>query len=531
MSISFNLIDEAWIPCAMLDGEISDLGLYDTLARAHEIREIVDASPLVTVSLHRLLLAILHRVFGPSDAANWAELWRAGSFDEERLGEYLNEWRHRFDLFDPQRPFYQTPGMPEKMLKSISKLATELAAGNNETLFDHTLDTMVTAMTPARAARVIVAAHNFAASGTHSGEHGNLKASASPLRGGIAFLFRGDSAFETLMLNLVAYDPHNQQPPGIVGVGDDLPAWEQETSPSPENVYPRGYLDYLTWQSRRIWMPPPSDRQTQLVVCQAALSKGREFPDDCYPRDPMMVHRKSSRGTDHPWPPLKFTEGKALWRDSMSLLQSVPGQVTRPWVVEWVASLDAVGALEGASRFGLSAFGLTSQMGKAAKTTLWRHERMPLPLHYLRDSELVGDLAKALDMAEATRAALRKHLWQLAAIVLAPDEEQKPDPDLVSKMVEGFPAMSLYWSELDTHFHRLVLDLPGDLKHRTGVLAWWSNECVAQTAMDAFARTVRGLPQTPRFLRAIVRTEGRLRGMIYGHIIKPYREVNYAKTV
>ena len=63
---SFDLVDKGWIPCLRLAGnERVEMGLRDVLAQAPTLREIYDPSPLVTVSLHRLLLAILHRNFGP----------------------------------------------------------------------------------------------------------------------------------------------------------------------------------------------------------------------------------------------------------------------------------------------------------------------------------------------------------------------------------------------------------------------------------------------------------------------------------
>ena len=51
MTYSFNLIDQPWIPCTMPDGSHTELSLQDTLLQAHEIREIFDQSPLVTVRI------------------------------------------------------------------------------------------------------------------------------------------------------------------------------------------------------------------------------------------------------------------------------------------------------------------------------------------------------------------------------------------------------------------------------------------------------------------------------------------------
>ena len=82
---TFNLVDQPWIPCVWLDGRRELLGLEAVLVRAHELRDIYDDSPLVTVSLHRLLLALVHHALrGPARMSDWATLWRNGEgrFDE-----------------------------------------------------------------------------------------------------------------------------------------------------------------------------------------------------------------------------------------------------------------------------------------------------------------------------------------------------------------------------------------------------------------------------------------------------------------
>src|SRR3712207_4637964 len=108
---SFNLISEPWIPCRNVDGQMEERSLRDALTRAHELRELWDPSPLVTVTLHRLLLAVLHRCFGPANKEAWRALWQAGRFDTGGLDSYFREYRDRFGLFHPERPFYQVTRM------------------------------------------------------------------------------------------------------------------------------------------------------------------------------------------------------------------------------------------------------------------------------------------------------------------------------------------------------------------------------------------------------------------------------------
>jgi len=532
MSYSFDLTQERWVPCVMPDGSSEELSLRDALVRAHEIREVLDASPLVTVCLHRLMLAILHRVFGPADPDEWAEMWEAGQFDERDLTDYLDQWRHCFDLFDDERPFYQTAGMPAVWLKSITTLAQHLASGNNDTLFDHSLDEEPVAVTPARAARLLLATHSFNVDSIASGEgsKGKTYPKAAPLAGGAIVMATGHDLFETLMLNLLLYSPDNELPFAVLD--EDMPAWEQETAAAPETLVPRGYLDYLTWQSRRVWLEPSEGLDEEPVVKRIILSQGRQFPDGSAPQDPMIAYarRTQAKPNQQALLPVKLRQYRAFWRDSAVLFQSVPDQRQRPRIMDWLADLvDEYGVFPPEMTYAISVAGLCSHQ---AKVHFWRHERQPVPLSYLTDAELVGDLRRALELAEEAGATLRRVLWLLAGIIAAPEEERSAASDVISSMVDGYPALPTYWAELETRFSELLLRLPGDMAHRTEVLRWWANECVARTAMDAFEQTTRGFPQTPRFLRAIVVAEGRLRRQVYGEVIKVYRyeEVKHAQA-
>ena len=111
---SFNLVDQKWIPCIMLDGTRDEKNIKEVILEASDIKEIFDNSPLVTVALHRLLLAILHRNLGPANENEWGFLWNNGSgeWDTDRILTYLDKWQHRFDLFDNKYPFYQCSAMP-----------------------------------------------------------------------------------------------------------------------------------------------------------------------------------------------------------------------------------------------------------------------------------------------------------------------------------------------------------------------------------------------------------------------------------
>jgi CRISPR system Cascade subunit CasA len=208
---TFNLVDEPWLPCV----ERSDrgpvaLGLREALVRAHDLRELVDVSPLVTAALHRLLLALIHRIFGPPSIDAWLDLWRAGSWDAGRIDAYLAQWRLRLDLFHPEHPFYQTRQLRTASPGAATALVLELASGNNATLFDHTLDAHYLPLSSALAARTVVTFQAFAPGGLVSFEKGQTQhrsANAAPLTKGAMALIRGDSLFETPQLKLMRYAP------------------------------------------------------------------------------------------------------------------------------------------------------------------------------------------------------------------------------------------------------------------------------------------------------------------------------------
>src|SRR5260370_40777608 len=103
--MTFNLTSEPWLPCLMPDNSLTEMGLEEALVSAPKIRELSDPSPIVTFALHRLLLAILHRNFGPENESEWKALWERGSWNREALSGYMHRVRSRFELFAPERPF------------------------------------------------------------------------------------------------------------------------------------------------------------------------------------------------------------------------------------------------------------------------------------------------------------------------------------------------------------------------------------------------------------------------------------------
>lgn len=518
-TFSFDLVDAPWLPCVERQSRRPvSLGLRDVLVRAHELRELVDASPLVTAALHRLLLALLHRIVGPPSPDAWLDLWRAGCWEPGLIDAYLEQWRPRFDLFESERPFYQTTGVSaEYATTPATKLLLELASGNNATLFDHTLDDQYRPLDAARAARTVVTFQAFAPGGLVNSEKGQIQhrsANAAPLARGAVALVRGDSLFETLQLNLVRYAPIGGEP--RLTTTHDRPAWESETQVVPEDRAPLGHLDYLTWQSRRIRLVPEGGADGQTVVRRVALMKGTQLPKSHYAFDyeQMLAFRKRDKPapTQEPYATIGFTEDRAFWRDSRALLDTFsPSNDRPPGTVRWLH--EVASRSEGELEYGVNrqpALDLLGLTGDRAKLLFWRHERLPLPVAYLRDQYLVQALTRALDLTENGAEALRRAVNRLATLALVPDYGQggrQPDRKLVGGLAAHLDAGRAYWSALEAPFKELMQALPSDPERdgqtgygRTTLPKW--QQRVRRGARAALLTAISGFDLSGRTMKA-----------------------------
>lgn len=549
---SFNLIHQEWIPCILPRGNQVALGLKEIFPRAPEIKEIFDPSPLVTVSLHRFLLAILHRNLGPVDgyggprnSEEWKALWEKGSFDCKRILSYLKKYCHRFDLFNEKHPFYQAPSMPistrdargreKSYAKPIANLVHELATGNNPTLFDHSFESNGQWVSPAEAARLLIAFQAFAVGGLQTRETEKEKsADNAPLVKGAVILIKGNNLFETLMLNLHKYHQEDEEP---FGASLDAPAWERDEETVASDRRPTGYLDLLTWQSRRVRLIPENDQNGHTIVKQVVIMKGNQFPDDysLHQREPMLAFykiEKPGKG-QAPWSPRAFTEDRALWRDSLALLQSVAEKRARPKLLDWLSDLTLREIIPRAATYNLYAGGLVTSK---AKIILWRHECLPLPLQYLENERLLNGLREALELAERVSALLapgsEKHvtpLRLLALEMLPTDQKGKADPDAIKALVASLGAERPYWARLGQIFSRLLTDLvkdstevQGEILYGRKTLPWWAEE-IRITAWRAFREATKGLDRDARTLKAVSKAEDEF-GLRLNGILKPYKK-------
>lgn len=451
-SYSFNLVDKPWIP-VRIGGELRSLSLEQTLLRAREIERLEDASPLVLVALHRLLLAVLHRALeGPSNAADNA-VWIEQGFPSERLQKYLEDWKPHFDLFDLKRPFYQVAGYENKA-KSIAQLAAELSSGTNKLLFDHTQEEAPPALEPAEVARLLIARQMLAIPE-------GAGYSPSPAGGTALVLPTGENLLETLCLNLVPYAPDR----------DDMPVWElDQPRPDAEQVI-LGLTHRYTWTSRLIRLEPETLGDKTVVRYLHYGPACKQLEGAVFNPDPMLAYRITDEklGTRRA---VSFRRNRALWRDFTALLPK--DSPLSPQVVR-----NAEKVLDQINRVSALPTLVLGATNDKAKFEFWRGELHLLPqaISANRWEEVYSSLEDALNQAEELGKALGSSVWQLARLLTIRSDRElsKEDRKAISKRANSFPGTMAYWSELDRSFPKLLEHLTVDYQWSV-VSRFWQDQ-------------------------------------------------------
>jgi CRISPR system Cascade subunit CasA len=506
---SFNLIDEPWIPC-LAGGVSREIGLREVLTRAQEIDEVVDVSPLATIAIYRLLLVILHRVHGPRRESDWNRMWRARCWEVEPVLAYLEEWRPRLDLVDPERPFFQHPGI-EADWSPIQRLSHELGPANAGMFIDVPEGTP---MAPSEAARYLLAYQLFSPGGLvglqkHEDREDRRRfkfARAAPLAGSAVSLAGGGDLAETLLLNMVLYDPTTNRP--FSSEPNDRPAWERDELPQVVERRPTGLLDWLTWPCRRVRLRV-SEREGRLVVDGVLIMKGDQLGPDMYEAEfeQMVAYRvvSDAKPPQSPWPPIGFERDRAVWRDSAALLQSAApegkqrGQ-QRPKTLDAIASRELTDDSDATNALPIDLFGINLDQ---FNVLFWRHERLPVAPAYLRDPSLYEGLQNALRLAEDSGRTVNAATRRLAELLLSRDEHRRPDPKAVGSLAESLGAGRRYWARLGDHFTRFLSEQPAI---GPAALKTWADE-VHAAGRAAFGEVAAGRTGDGWSLRARVEAE------------------------
>lgn len=448
-----NLVSDPWISVLFTDGKRAELGLRDLFARAGEIADVEGDAPHVRVALLRLLLAILHRALrGPRDDDEWERLlWR--SADGFKIASsYLEEKKEAFELFDPDRPFWQCADLPRGRATPVATLVPSLASGHNRVWFDHTHVRQPARLSAAEAARWLVALQAFDPGGLKTGyPAGQASAEHAPLAGLLVVMPEGPTVARTLALNAVSYDPANELPfaGSTRNPVEDCPVWERDPPfPAPDIRGPTGYVDWLTWPSRRVLLV--RDDQTSDVVDRVVITPGDRLPEELDPQGFEPFVPRSRRSDKDPFAPLRFDSDRAAWRHGAAILarRADPSPLElRAKVVERLDRLLEAGKLERDVALPLVVAGLAVDR---AKLIAWGEERLS-PLAAALADEVIGDvLAWSVQLAED----VQKSLEQAVAKALG-----RPSGNDRDRKRAYRPALPLYFALLGLEFDRFLLEV------------------------------------------------------------------------
>jgi CRISPR system Cascade subunit CasA len=493
--MSFNLTQERWIPVVSHDWQRQEVSLIELFENADKYREIQADNPPTTLALHRFLIAILHRAYhGPRDEEHWEEIRDDRG---QKAIEYLQEHADKFDLFHPEYPFMQDVSIQSDAAGEIYQ-AAQIHGNNTSTVFCHEHQWSKAAISIPEGARLLLRLQVFDVGGKKAGATDS--AGVIHTMGAANILVRGKTLQDTLMLNLMQYDPKREIPATFNG--EDLPSWERPVLP-PANRIPTGYIDHLTYQYRRCRLFLDGEN-----VVRAASHPGDKLPRDLSPQtwECGIPYVKNPKGSF----PLRLNLDRSLWRDSAVFLQS-SDSATRPRILDWIADLKAEDAIE--EIIHLQVLGLTVDN---AKPLGWTNSQFSASIIYLTNRDLWSSLSIALKITEEHQQVFRSFKGSPYHALA----EALKNGD-ASKLAGTLNGESRYWATLDREFQILLAKLPEDktidangTTYGIKELPEWT-KIVQNTARRAFTdsiESIRNYEARAKALRSLESQLAKLRG-------------------
>ena len=504
MTPSFNLWTEPWITVEQRDGALAEMSLEQTLLHAPELRAIHDPSPLVVVSIHRLLTAVLQDIFDPQEDKDLKVLWKAGHFSEAKIHAFGEQYAHRFDLFSETEPFLQSadiPLQPEKKTWDIALLFQKLPTGTFVIHYQHGLASEQ-AFCPTCAARGLVTIPAFASSGG---------AGIKPSINGVPPIYvlpGGETLFEQLWASLML--PEFQ--PQAVSTMEDQVWWRREPVVAYKgSVTEVSYLHSLTFPARRVRLHPERmkrpctrcGRQSTWGVRTMVYQMGESRPKDApFWQDPFAAYRV--RGTKGPIP-IRPWEGKALWREFASLfLPMTPEEGAKEYTLPPTV-LYQRGALAGDigpdyDLFPVRCVGLRTDM--KAKIFEWLDAGFDVPTSLLHDpvgsDEVRRGLTFSTDCARTLAGVFRGAFSR---------EGTEHHIDVKNRM------LAAYWSALAVPFRDFVLGVADPDTYEAARAVWVGH--VVEEGKTAFKVAAESIGDNAVALRQRVEGIAKCKNSLY----------------
>ncbi len=418
---AFNLLEEPWIEVQSCDGSTRTLSIVEVFRQSPDLTRVVGDLPTQGFAILRLLLAILRRaVDGPPDESAWEDL-EVGLPPMARIEAYCERYRDRFYLFHPTTPFFQVADLHTQKdeFSELNKLIADVPAGRP--YFSMRVGPGLESLTAAEAARWVVHAQAFDASGIKSGAVGDERVSGGkgyPIGTGWAgalggVYVEGESLWRTLLLNTIPLTE------SIVAADSrDRPAWEAEPDgPAQADMTgrPFGPLDLFTWQSRRIRLVGGPEQVTEVLIANG----DKLAPPYLWEREPMTGWRRSlpqqkKLKLELVYMPKEHQPERAFWR---GLESSLPAAAPRsravggadyvaPAVFDWAARM--LSTRSGGALVNLRAVGMVYGTQSAVVVDVIDDGLLVSPVLLQAEGSALPTLAvDAVKAAEAAVLALR----------------------------------------------------------------------------------------------------------------------------
>lgn len=442
--MTFDLLDQPWIPVMGMDGRIHRVGIHDVLHHAEKYRALA-LSPLEDVVLTRLLVAFAHRALGNPDTDRWCDIWESGQFPAQDITDYADTWRSRFDLFGTVAPFMQSPTTMDAEPSGTDVLVPESSSISRPLFAGFDTNTM----SGAQGAIALLVCHAYDTAGLKTGApSGRSFGNSRGLCGnGQIVMAQGRTLFHTLMLNMIASDSiWSRSGPG------DLPAWERPVlAVTDQRNTPDGPIDAMTWQSRRIQLV----HDGYLVTGAYRVGPGKESTVDSsvgHRYEHMMMWRTLKAQKDGLPQFIGDSYAPMGWRGfSGAYVGGKTSTTPATPVVEWVCELQVDhGIFDVASTLSWSRTG-AMYGNKCAVIDDVHHERVTAPAADFRAdgascealTTLVDRIVDTID--DAGRFAYRAAITTDGA-----------NPDRAASMSDG--ARSAAWSTVTPVLTRWAMD-------------------------------------------------------------------------
>lgn len=446
MDAKYNLLEESWINAIDLTGKKCVMGIKQLLRRADELEAIIDSSPVVQYSIYRMLIAFIMDAFFIQDIEEIEEIIDNGQFNKEIIDNYSKKWYNRFDLFDSEYPFYQSPPsqhVPSKT-KNISELFLQFPTGINVIHFYH-MKGDEHAISPEICAKGLCTIPAFALAAGRG---------YSPSINGTPpwyVLVLGNNLFETLVLNTCGMSIAEASGSGSV-------AWRCDEPIIPKmEVTEVSLVEGLTFQPRYICLIPSeggrctyTGKDSDLLVSEIFYQPGLKWKGNW--RDPHVAYKFDGNKVFG----VKPQEGREIWRDTgpLALLKrkdSKEIKYDRPIVVTQFGIMEEMSMLEENKSLKLEIYGARVKAGQA-KVFEWQHTYLTLPIKLILSEESGIVLQKAMEHAEKVHYAIQ------AAIKTMYPREGKSNKKAFGRIKER--ASRRFWKTLEPLFkEKFLLEL------------------------------------------------------------------------